>query len=79
MHSDVAQLEDDDIVGFPGKHMANDASLVAGIGDFRNDLPWLDSPVDPLRPDLRQRVRRQFDFERQRRLELAGFIPACRA
>jgi hypothetical protein len=45
MHSDVGQ-EDDDIVGFPGKQMANDASLVAGIGDFRNDLPWLDSPVD---------------------------------
>ena len=39
MHSDVGQREDDDIVGFPGKQMANDASLVAGIGDFRNDLP----------------------------------------
>jgi hypothetical protein len=42
----------------PWNQMANDASLVTDIGDFRNDLPWLDSHVDPLRPDLRQRIRR---------------------
>ena len=59
----MGQREDDDIVGFPGKQMANSTALVTGIGNFRNDLPRLDSPVDPLRPDLRGGIRRQFDFE----------------
>ena len=61
-----------------GARCADDASLVPGIVDLRHDLPGLNGLRDPSRPQQCNRLRRQFNFERQRLLErrheLAGLL-----
>ena len=78
MHSEMGQGDHYDAFHARREETAKDASLVSGIVDFRNDLPGFDSIGDPLRPQQRHRLWRQFNFERQRsferRNELAGFL-----
>jgi len=78
MHPQMGQREHYDVFRVLGEENAKDASVVSGIVDFLNDLPGFDSISDPLRPQQRHRLWRQFNFERQRSLErrneLAGFL-----
>lgn len=61
-----------------GREKAEDAAVVAGIGNFRDHLHRLDIVGDALRAEIGDYIRRQFDFKRQRRRhrrqELRGFF-----
>src|SRR5271169_6419475 len=49
--------------------MADDASLVADVGDTQDVLPGLNGIGDVLRAQMLYHLRRQFDLEWHRRLE----------
>ena len=77
IHSDMGYRDDYCVFRFLRTDMAQDASFIASVGDFRDNLLRLNNDGGLLRAQKLNELWRQFDFE-WNRCNCSGFLTeAC--